>query len=131
MDKRKLYQYLEDRAQDFYDLSDEIWGLAELSMQEYGSAAAYLAALEREGFRVENHLAGLPTAFSGSYGSGAVFFSGCTLGCRFCQNDVISHQGCGKEISSARLRSEGRLSLRQPSLKTKVLATSGTGSSSR
>ena len=41
---------------------------------------------------------------SGSYGSGAVFFSGCTLGCRFCQNDVISHQGCGKEISSARLR---------------------------
>ena len=70
MDKRKLYQYLEDRAQDFYDLSDEIWGLAELSMQEYGSTAAYLAALEREGFRVENHLAGLPTAFSGSYGSG-------------------------------------------------------------
>lgn len=41
---------------------------------------------------------------SGSYGSGAVFFSGCTLGCRFCQNDEISRQGCGKEISSAHLR---------------------------
>ena len=41
---------------------------------------------------------------SGSYGSGAVFFSGCTLGCRFCQNDEISHQGCGEEISSAHLR---------------------------
>ena len=41
---------------------------------------------------------------SGSYGSGAVFFSGCTLGCRFCQNDEISLQGCGKEISSAHLR---------------------------
>ena len=41
---------------------------------------------------------------SGSYGSGTVFFSGCTLGCRFCQNDEISHQGCGREISSAHLR---------------------------
>lgn len=41
---------------------------------------------------------------SGSYGSGAVFFSGCTLGCRFCQNDVISLQGRGREISSAHLR---------------------------
>ena len=41
---------------------------------------------------------------SGSYGSGAVFFSGCTLGCRFCQNDAISHQGRGREISSAHLR---------------------------
>ena len=41
---------------------------------------------------------------SGSYGSGAVFFSGCTLGCRFCQNDKISHQGCGREIPSAHLR---------------------------
>lgn len=41
---------------------------------------------------------------SGSYGSGAVFFSGCTLGCRFCQNEAISHQGCGQALSSARLR---------------------------
>jgi len=41
---------------------------------------------------------------SGSFGSGAVFFSGCTLGCAFCQNEEISHQGLGKDISSARLR---------------------------
>ena len=41
---------------------------------------------------------------SGSVGSGAVFFSGCTLGCVFCQNDAISHGNFGKEISSARLR---------------------------
>ena len=43
-------------------------------------------------------------ALAGPGGSGAVFFSGCTLGCRFCQNDEISHQGCGEEISSAHLR---------------------------
>ena len=41
---------------------------------------------------------------SGSFGSGAVFFSGCTLGCAFCQNESISHGGFGKELSSARLR---------------------------
>ena len=41
---------------------------------------------------------------SGSFGSGTVFFSGCTLGCAFCQNTEISHEHKGKEISSARLR---------------------------
>ncbi len=41
---------------------------------------------------------------SGSYGSGAVFFSGCTLQCLFCQNGVISQENLGKEVSSAHLR---------------------------
>ena len=40
---------------------------------------------------------------SGTRGSGAVFFSGCTLRCAYCQNYSISHQGQGKEISIARL----------------------------
>lgn len=41
---------------------------------------------------------------SGSFGSGAVFFSGCTLQCAFCQNGVISQENFGKELSSAQLR---------------------------
>ena len=41
---------------------------------------------------------------SGSFGSGAVFFSGCTLKCLFCQNGVISQEKRGKEISTAHLR---------------------------
>lgn len=41
---------------------------------------------------------------SGSAGSGTVFFSGCTLGCVFCQNRSISAGGFGKEISVTRLR---------------------------
>ncbi len=41
---------------------------------------------------------------SGSYGSGTVFFSGCTLRCAFCQNGVISHENYGKELTSAQLR---------------------------
>lgn len=41
---------------------------------------------------------------SGKNGSGAVFFSGCSLGCGFCQNTEISHGCFGKEISEVRLR---------------------------
>ena len=41
---------------------------------------------------------------SGSFGSGAVFFSGCTLKCLFCQNGVILQENRGKEISTAHLR---------------------------
>ena len=40
---------------------------------------------------------------SGKRGSGAVFFSGCTLRCAFCQNYEISHLGQGKEITVRRL----------------------------
>lgn len=41
---------------------------------------------------------------SGERGSGTVFFSGCTLGCIFCQNRSISAGGFGKEITVARLQ---------------------------
>ncbi len=36
-------------------------------------------------------------------GTGAVFFSGCTLKCAFCQNMRISREGWGREISVRRL----------------------------
>lgn len=41
---------------------------------------------------------------SGTRGSGAVFFSGCALRCRFCQNYPISHEGFGRIIDVPRLR---------------------------
>ncbi len=41
---------------------------------------------------------------SGERGSGAVFFSGCALRCRFCQNYPISHDGFGQKVSVERLR---------------------------
>lgn len=40
---------------------------------------------------------------SGTRGSGTVFFSGCPLHCRFCQNEVISQRGFGRTISAQRL----------------------------
>lgn len=41
---------------------------------------------------------------SGSFGSGAVFFSGCTLKCAFCQNYDISQENFGKPLTSTELR---------------------------
>jgi putative pyruvate formate lyase activating enzyme len=41
---------------------------------------------------------------SGQRGSGAVFFSGCTLRCGFCQNVEISQRGVGRVISISHLR---------------------------
>ena len=40
---------------------------------------------------------------SGTRGSGTVFFSGCSLGCVFCQNEKISHQDFGKAVTVERL----------------------------
>ncbi len=41
---------------------------------------------------------------AGSGGSGAVFFGGCTLGCRYCQNRAISGAPVGAPMDSAGLR---------------------------
>ena len=43
-------------------------------------------------------------ALAGSGGSGAVFFGGCTLRCRYCQNAAISGHPTGKAMDSAQLR---------------------------
>ncbi len=40
---------------------------------------------------------------SGTRGSGTIFFSGCNLGCVYCQNYGISHRKEGKRISEERL----------------------------
>ena len=43
-------------------------------------------------------------ALAGSGGSGAVFFGGCTLGCRYCQNRAISGCAVGTPTDSIQLR---------------------------
>lgn len=40
---------------------------------------------------------------SGAGGAGTVFFSGCTLGCVFCQNGSISHENFGRPVTEERL----------------------------
>ena len=43
-------------------------------------------------------------ALAGEGGSGAIFFGGCTLGCRYCQNREISGGPVGMPMDSAALR---------------------------
>ena len=43
-------------------------------------------------------------ALAGNGGSGAVFFGGCTLGCRYCQNAAISGGPVGTPMESGELR---------------------------
>ena len=40
---------------------------------------------------------------SGTRGSGTVFFSGCSLGCVFCQNEPISHHELGRAMTPRQL----------------------------
>ena len=70
MDKNFLYDRVESAAQIIRDVSDKIWEYAEISMEETRSAALYKKVLGELGFTVEDKVAGIPTAFSGSYGSG-------------------------------------------------------------
>lgn len=43
-------------------------------------------------------------ALAGNGGSGAIFFGGCTLGCKYCQNRAISAGPVGKAMDSVQLR---------------------------
>ena len=69
MDKKELYAYIDENKEIFEKLSDEIWEYAEISLKEHKSAAAYIKLLEELGFRVETGLAGVETAFSGTFGA--------------------------------------------------------------
>lgn len=76
------------------------------------SCKAYRGEHEGEGFcragmlpkvaRIAPHYWEEP-CLSGKNGSGAVFFSGCTLRCVYCQNYEISAQGFGKEMTPKEL----------------------------
>lgn len=60
----------DENTKDFYDTEKFIWEHPELSMQEYESSKALCELLTKYGFEVETGVAGMPTAFIASYGSG-------------------------------------------------------------
>ena len=70
MTKQDLYTLLQERMGDLTALSDSIWDYAELSLQEYRSAARLANFMEDEGFTVERGIAGIDTAFCATFGSG-------------------------------------------------------------
>ena len=63
-------QYVEARRERLIALSEEIWRYAEVGFQEFQSAKALERFLEEEGFTVQKGVAGIPTAFVATYGSG-------------------------------------------------------------
>ena len=68
--KQSIYNYIEENKSVFCELSDKIWGFAEISMEEFKSTEAYVEAMKAQGFEVETNLCGIKTAFLGRYGSG-------------------------------------------------------------
>jgi aminobenzoyl-glutamate utilization protein B len=52
-------------------INQDIWTFAELGLQEYRSSARLAGVLKKAGFKVQEGVAGMPTAFVAEYGAGA------------------------------------------------------------
>jgi aminobenzoyl-glutamate utilization protein B len=59
-----------ETVETFGRISDTIWGYAELGLQEFRSSKLLADTLEAAGFTVERGLAGMPTCFVATFGSG-------------------------------------------------------------
>jgi len=59
-----------ETVERFGKISDAIWEYAELGLQEFKSSKLLADTLEQAGFKVERGLAGMPTCFVATYGSG-------------------------------------------------------------
>ena len=70
MSREEVLSFLDARADHYTEIADRIWDLAELGYLETESAALLAGQLEDHGFSVERGVAGIPTAFVASYGSG-------------------------------------------------------------
>ena len=71
-EKQSILDYLSQPGvvEKYGKISDAIWSYAELGLQEFKSSGLLIETLEAEGFTVEKGLAGMPTCFVATYGSG-------------------------------------------------------------
>lgn len=71
-EKQSVLDWLSQPAvvEKFGRISDSIWTYAELGLQEHRSSALLIKTLEEGGFTVEKGLAGMPTCFVATFGSG-------------------------------------------------------------
>lgn len=69
-DQQFVTDLIEQKRQNFIDISDQIWEYSETKYEEVQSAALLCQALEEEGFHVERKAGGIETALVGSYGEG-------------------------------------------------------------
>jgi aminobenzoyl-glutamate utilization protein B len=68
--QQDLLRFIDTHAQDLIAANQDIWGYAELGLEEHRSAARLVGLLKAGGFRVEEGVSGMPTAFVAEYGSG-------------------------------------------------------------
>ena len=68
------YQFLErsinEKHNKFVEVSNTIWGFAELAYNEHQSSELQIQVLKEEGFTIEKGIGGIETAFSARFGSG-------------------------------------------------------------
>lgn len=69
-DIQKIVNFIEKKREKWIYISNQIWGFAETRFEEFRSADLICQALESEGFSIEKDIAGIPTAFVGSFGTG-------------------------------------------------------------
>ncbi len=69
-DRNAVVESVNRRSDSAWQIARRIWELAEPGYQETESAALLAKTLEQSGFRVQTGVAGIPTAFSGTFGSG-------------------------------------------------------------
>lgn len=65
-----MYQLLDEKQEIYCGLSDQIWDYAETAFEEFRSADDIKKVLSENGFMLEENLAGIATAFCGTYGAG-------------------------------------------------------------
>lgn len=71
MDKNTLIRkIIQEKAQQISEMNQSIWDYAEYGFQEVKSAAKIKEILVKEGFQLEENLAGISTAFVGCFGKG-------------------------------------------------------------
>jgi aminobenzoyl-glutamate utilization protein B len=70
IDKKRIVDLIDRKAQAFTALSDQVWDFAEIRFGLKQSADAICAALEGEGFKIERGIAGMAHAFIATWGNG-------------------------------------------------------------
>lgn len=68
--KQELIKAIDSRTDQYAVVAKKIWGFAEVGFQETQSSALLQQLLKEAGFSVQDNVAGMPTAFVASYGSG-------------------------------------------------------------
>ena len=76
--KREVIAIADKMAGEIDAMSIRLWDLSETALKEQQSSAYLADILERNGFKVERGVAGMPTAFTASYGKGKLKSAGKT-----------------------------------------------------